>query len=229
MDSAFFSDEIITLLDAEGVEFTMSVPFERFPTLKGMIEGRKRWRRFNGELSFFDTSWKPKKWNQRFRFVFVQSQTKKRRKGPVQLDLFVPYEYGYEFKVVVTNKTVKAKTVVAFHNGRGSQEGIFAELKSQCQMGYVPVRTRMGNQLYLLAGLFAHNLTRELQMVTSPRCRKTTTKRATLWIFEQLGTLRKTVIQRAGRLTKPHGKLTLTISANGSVRQQLLNCLAALE
>ena len=229
MDSAFFSDEIITMLDAEGVEFTMSVPFERFPKLKGMIEGRKRWRRFNGELSFFDTSWKPKKWNQRFRFVFVRSQTKKRRKGPVQLDLFVPYEYGYEFKVVVTNKTVKAKTVVAFHNGRGSQEGIFAELKSQCQMGYVPVRTRIGNQLYLLAGLFAHNLTRELQMVTSPRCRKTTTKRATLWIFEQLGTLRKTVIQRAGRLTKPHGKLTLTISANGSVRQQLLNCLAALE
>jgi hypothetical protein len=229
MDSAFFSDEIIAVLDAEGVEFTMSVPFERFPKLKGMIEGRKRWRWFNGELSFFDTSWKPKKWNQRFRFVFVRSQAKKQRKGPVQLDLFVPYEYGYEFKVVVTNKTAKVKTVVAFHNGRGSQEGIFAELKTQCHMDYVPVRTRTGNQLYLLAGLFAHNLTRELQMVTSPRCRKNTAKRATLWIFEQLGTIRRTVIQRAGRFTKPRGKLTLTISANGSMRQQLLNCMAALE
>ena len=229
MDSAFFSDEIVAALDAGGVKFTVSVPFERFPELKCMIEGRKRWRWFNGELSFFDTPWKPKKWNERFRFIFVRSQVKKQHKGPVQLDLFVPYEYGYDFKVVVTNKIARAKTVVAFHNGRGSQEGIFAELKSQCHMGYVPVRTRIGNQLYLLAGLFAHNLTRELQMLTSPRRQRNTTKRVTLWVFEQLDTIRKTVIQRAGRLTKPHGKLTLTISANGIVRQQLLQYLAALQ
>ncbi len=229
MDSAFFSDEIVGALDAGGVQFTMSVPFERFPELKGMIEDRKRWRWFNRKLSFFDTPWKPKKWNQRFRFVFVRSQAKKQHKGPVQLDLFIPYEYGYDFKVVVTNKIARAKTVVAFHHGRGSQEGIFAELKSQCQMGYVPVRTRMGNQLYLLAGLFAHNLTRELQMVTSPKRPRNTTKRVTLWVFEQLDTLRKTVLQRAGRLTKPHGKLTLTISANRTVRQQLLQYLAALQ
>ena len=229
MDSAFFSDQIITALDKIGVEFTVSVPFERFPQLKGMIEGRKRWRRFNGDLSFFETSWKPKKWNQRFRFVFVRTRAKKQRKGTVQLDLFIPYEYGYDFKVMVTNKTVQMKTVLAFHNGRGSQEGIFAELKSQAHMGYVPVRTRTGNQLYLLAGLFAHNLTREFQMMTAPRRRNTTAKRAALWVFEQLDTLRRTLIQRAGRFTRPHGKLTLTISANRSVRKQILHCLAALE
>ncbi len=229
MDSAFFSDEIIATLDRRGVEFTVSVPFERFAQLKGMIEGRKRWRRFNGDLSFFETSWKPKKWNQRFRFVFIRTRAKKQHKGPVQLDLFIPYEYGYDFKVVITNKTVQMKTVLAFHNGRGSQEGIFAELKSQAQMGYVPVRTRIGNQLYLLAGLFAHNLTREFQMMTTPRRRNTSAKRAALWVFEQLDTLRRTLIQRAGRLTRPHGKLTLTISANQSVRTQLLHCLAALD
>jgi len=42
-----FSDEIVTLLDGEGVEFTLSVPFERFVALKGMIEQRKRWRCFD--------------------------------------------------------------------------------------------------------------------------------------------------------------------------------------
>lgn len=229
MDSAFFSDQIIAALDRRGVEFTVSVPFERFAQLKGMIEGRKRWRRFNGDLSFFETSWKPKKWNQRFRFVFVRTRAKKQHKGPIQLDLFIPYEYGYDFKVVITNKTVQMKTVLAFHNGRGSQEGIFAELKSQAQMGYVPVRTRIGNQLYLLAGLFAHNLTREFQMMTTPRRRNTSAKRAALWVFEQLDTLRRTLIQRAGRLTRPHGKLTLTISANQGVRKQILHCLAALD
>ena len=39
------------------------------------------------------------------------------------------------------------RKVVAFHKGRGSQEGIFAELKTHCQMDYVPVKTRVGNQL----------------------------------------------------------------------------------
>jgi len=228
MDSAFFSDEIISALDAWRVEFTVSVPFERFVELKQKIEGRKRWRRTHDEVSYFETSWKPKCWDDRFRFVFVRTRTKKQQKGPVQLDLFIPYEYGYEFKVVVTNKTSRVKTVVAYHDGRGSQEGIFGELKSQCQMGYVAVRTRIGNQLYLLAGLFAHNLARELQMATAPPERGTTRQRATLWVFEKLETLRRTVIQRAGRLTRPQGTLTLTISGGEAVRTRLLQTLAKL-
>ena len=40
MDSAFFSDDIVRMLDAEGVEFTISVPFERFATLKGLSTPR---------------------------------------------------------------------------------------------------------------------------------------------------------------------------------------------
>lgn len=138
-----------------------------------------------------------------FRFVFVRTRTKKQQKGPIQLDLFVPHEYGYQFKVIVTNKPVQAQTLVTYHEGRGSQEGVFAELKTNCHLDYVPVRSREGNQTYLLAGLFAHNLMRELQMQTSPPCRTTTRQRATRWVFERLDTLRKTLIQRAGRLTHP--------------------------
>ena len=229
MDSAFFSDEIISALEAWGIEFTVSVPFERFAELKGMIEGRRRWRRLDGQVSYFETAWKPKAWDQRFRFVFVRTRTKKQFKGPVQLDRFIPYEYGYEFKVIVTNKPLKAKRLVAFHEGRGSQEGIFAELKSQCQMGYVPVRTRVGNQLYLLAGLFAHNLIRELQMTTTARSRNTTAKRAALWIFEELDTFRSVFLRRAGRLTWPQGRLTLTVSACGWIKKRFLQLLAALQ
>ena len=59
----------------------------------------------------------------------------------------------------------RAKAVV-LHNGRGSQEGIFGELESRNHMDYVPSRTWCDNQVYLLLALFAHNLTRELQMIT---------------------------------------------------------------
>lgn len=37
-----------------------------------------------------------------------RTKTKKQSKGPVQLDLFEPYEYGDEFKVIVTDKDLAA-------------------------------------------------------------------------------------------------------------------------
>ena len=227
-DSAFFSDELVTMLQAHRVEFTLSVPFERFVELKGMIESRRRWRRFDADRSFFEQSWKPKCWDQAHRFLFIRTRAKRQQKGPVQLDLFVPYEFGYEHKVVITNKRVGVGTVLRFHEGRGAQEGIFGELKTHCAMGHVPVRRRLGNQMYLLAGLFAHNLVRELQMQTETRSRGTTDNRAALWAFERVDTVRKTLLQRAGRLTRPNGKLTLTISGATVVKEKLLGILDRL-
>jgi hypothetical protein len=119
----------------------------------------------------------------------------------VQLDLFVPYKEGYEFKVIVTNKRVCARAVVAFHEGRGSQEGVLAELKSGCFIDCIPARRLNGNQTYLLGGLFAHNLMRELQLRAGVQMRKRTLKRTSLWLFEKVDTIRKTTIQRAGKLT----------------------------
>jgi hypothetical protein len=228
MDSAFFSDEIVdALLDRE-VQYTLSVPFERFTELKAMIEQRRRWRWFNAESSYFEAAWKPRCWDSRFRFIFIRTKTKKQQKGPVQLDLFVPYDYGYDFKVIVTNKTISAKRVAAYHEGRGSQEGIFGELKSHCHQDYIPVRSQCGNQVYLLAGLFAHNLMRELQMQTIKPCRGTTAKRMSLWVFEKVDTLRKTLIQRAGRLTRPQNELTLTISANDWIEKRFMRVFNAI-
>ena len=229
MDSAFFSDEIVSMLDAVGIEFTISVPFERFSALKALIENRKRWRRWNGQWSFFETNWKPSSWNDRCRFVFVRSQNHQPAKGGIQRGLFISYAYGYDFKIIVTNKQLSAKKVLSFHNGRGAQEGVFAELKSQTQMDYVPTRRKAGNQVYLLSAVLAHNLNRELQMHCYERDRHTTEKRAPLWRFEQLGTLRRKLVQRAGRLTRPQGKLTLKMSANPTVKSELLHYLQVLK
>ncbi len=116
-----------------------------------------------------------------------------------------------------------------FHNGRADQEGLFGELKSQAQMDYIPVRRLGGNQFYNLAAILAHNLTRELQMVARYRDRGTTGKRSPLWSFEELKTLRHLIIQRAGRLTAPQGKLTLTMSANEAVQKDFLSFLEAFK
>jgi len=228
MDSAFFSDDIVEALVDRDVTFTLSVPFERFTELKGMIEQRRRWRPLDRESDYFESSWKPQCWESRFRFIFIRTKSKKQQKGPVQLDLFVPYEYGYDFKVIITNKTMRPKQVAAYHEGRGSQEGVFAELKSHCHLDYVPVRSLYGNQTYLLAGLFAYNLIRELQMQTAKPSRHTTAKRTSLWVFEKVDTIRKTIIQRAGRLTRPQNSLTLTISANQWIEKRFMRIFNAI-
>ena len=49
LDSAFFSDEIESGVQEAGVEFTISVPFERFAELKRLIEECRRWRRMDGQ------------------------------------------------------------------------------------------------------------------------------------------------------------------------------------
>ena len=50
----------------------------------------------------------------------------------------------------------------------------------------------------------------------------------TFWIFRELQTLRRTLLLRAGRLTRPDGELTLTLSANAEVRAEMLHYLRAL-
>ena len=198
MDGAFFSDTIVSTLDKAGVEYTISVPFEHFAKLKTPIEQRSRWYTLDQQYDYFESKRKPKSWRNRHRLIFVRQQVKVQSKQPVQLDLFIPYEYGYSFKAVLTNKALGAEKAVAFHNGRGNQESVFAELKSRNQLDYVPVRTWQGNQAYLLSTLLTHTLSKELQMIKQAPIRTTQQKRPALWCFEQLGTSLQHIIQRAG-------------------------------
>lgn len=94
MDGAFFSDAIVHMLESRGVEFTISVPFERLVALKSIVEERKRWHALDDQWSFFETQWKPKSWSRRHRFVCIRQRNRLQHKEPVQLNLFIPYDYG---------------------------------------------------------------------------------------------------------------------------------------
>jgi hypothetical protein len=139
----------------------------------------------------------------------------------LQLDLYEPRDYLYEYKVIVTNKTTSAKNILMFHNGRGSQEKIFGEGKQFAGLDYLPTRGLIGNQIYTLAGMLAHNLTRELQIACKSRTRSISVKRPALWQFSSLGTIRQHLIHKAGTLTRPQGKLTLTMNANDRVQKEV--------
>lgn len=218
LDSAFFSENTVLVLDSLDVQYTVSVPFDRLAEIKTLIEQRQRWRRLDSTWSYFEISWGPKCWLKPRRLLIARQRVKERQKGPLQLDLFCPSVLGYEYTAVLTNKRQSAKKVLAFHHGRGAQEGIFGEAKQDCQLGYIPARTWAANRLYLYATIVAHNLTRELQMRALPRRPATTPGRAALWTFQKLSTLRGLLIRRAGRLTNNSGTAVLTMSANGTVK-----------
>lgn len=229
LDGAFFSQQMVELFEEKRVEFTISVPFLRMTELKLMVEERRRWIPIDEDTSYFEKMWKPDKWNDMFRFIFVRTVNKIQIKEPIQLDMFYPCEYEYAYKVIVTNKNSSANNVIAYHNGRGSQEGIFAELKSQIQMDYIPFKRLLPNKFFMLSSVLAHNVTNEMQMIISPKIQSTTFKRATLWTFQKIDTIRKNIFIRAGRITKPQRHLTLTISAGKKVAEEFKTIFEALK
>ena len=161
--------------------------------------------------------------------MIVRRRKRVRRKGPLQLDLFEPVDHEFEYKVIVTNKTVGAATVIKFFNGRGIQEQIFGEAKQDAGLGYVPCKRVLANQIYLLSTMLAHNLGRELQLQADPALRRTTPTRAPMFALRSLGTVRDLLIRRAGALSRPQGRLCLNVAAPKRARLEFNELLEHLQ
>ena len=114
--------------------------------------------------------------------------------------------------------------VTQFHNGRGSQEVVFGDTKQHAALGaWKPTK------LAPCAPCTPTILSRELQMLAAPHCKRATAKRFAAWTFETLDTLRHGLIQRDGRLTRPQGELILTMSGSKRVKKELMNFLDCVE
>jgi Transposase DDE domain group 1 len=231
IDAAFFDIKILAQFDEQRVDFSVSVPFERFPELKGIIEKIVfyRWIAIDDRWSYAEITWRPRCWDRSHRMLVLRQRVAQPIKGPLQLDLFVPRDHEFDYRVIATNKTTNADAIRLFHHGRGTQEGLIGEAKMHAQLDYVPTRKLVANQLFLTASLMAHNLGRELQMTAKLRSRTTSPTRAALWEFENLSTLRRRLIQRAGRLTTPKGVLTLTLSTNQAAQRDYEEYLRILQ
>jgi len=67
--------------------------------------------------------------------------------------------------------------VVLFHNGRGSQEGIFGDAKNHAALDVISSRRLAGNQMFTLCAMMAHNLSNKVQMLAAPSAQRTLPKR----------------------------------------------------
>lgn len=220
LDTAFFDERVLEMLEELKVEYAAAVPFARFVKLRYLVDSRTHWLPIDDEWSYFEISWRPKTWSKRRRIILVRRRRKTRLKGPLQLDIFEPVSHEYEYKAIVTNKKVTAATVIQFLNGRGVQEATYGEAKQYAALGYIPCRRLVANQLFTLSSLLAHNLSRELQLRANPQRRRCTRTRACQFAVSTLGTIRDRLLRRAGRLSRPQGRLTLTVAASEPARDE---------
>ena len=93
----------------------------------------------------------------------------------------------------------------------------------------MPCRRLVPNQIYVLSAMLAHNLGRELQLNAEPEQRRTTPTRSGRFIVRTLGTLRDQLIGRAGALTRPRGRLALTVAAPKPARDEFDDLLQHLD
>lgn len=220
LDTAFCAAAILDTLERLGVAFTITMHFAHGGGIKEAVERRRRWYRLDRERDYFELPRhvRPSNWSPHYRLIVVRQRARSRQRGPLQLDLFEPRATHYTYKALVTNRTQRAATIVAFHEGRGEQEALIGELKSDCGLDYIPARRLVANQIYLLAGLLAHNLARELQIAAGPPPRANPVNRAGQWMFHELATLRRRLLWQPGRLIRPQGTLTLALADNVSLR-----------
>ena len=219
MDGAFFREDVIDLLDAEGVEYAIKVPFYVWLGLKERISKRRRWKRVGSDVECFEQRIRATAWSRVMRVVIYRKRVAHRTRKNFQLDLFDPDDGYYEYSAIVTNKAITGRTLWFFMCGRGTHEKVYGELKNGFAFDCIPTQSYEANSAWQVLSVLAFNLTRGLQASVAGR-RATNRKRRTIRVFETIHTLRFRWLNRAGLLVQPNGRTTLDVGNNATVRER---------
>jgi hypothetical protein len=219
MDGAFFRADVIDLLEAEGAEYAIKVPFYEWLGLKERVARRRRWRRVDDGVECFAQRIRVRAWSRTLRVVIYRKQVRHRTAKNYQLDLFDPDDGYYEYSAIVTNKAVTGRTLWFFLCGRGTHEKVYGELKGGFAFDCVPTQRYEANSAWQVMSILAFNLMRALQTGITER-RRSNRKRRAIRLFQSIHTLRYQFINRAGLLVQPNGRSTLDVGSNAIVRER---------
>jgi hypothetical protein len=211
MDGAFFRRDILELLDREGAEYAIKVPFHPWLGLKARVQATRRWTPVTDEVSCAEHAVTVQPWGHPCRIVIYRRHVWHETAKNFQLDLFDPNDGHYEYSAVVTNKALRGPALWTFMAGRGTHEKVYGELKTGFAFGSVPSMQYVANSAWQCPSVLAFNLSRSFQMATTALRRSSDRKRRTVYRFESIHTVRALDLQRAGILVHPHGVATLDV------------------
>ena len=211
MDGAFFRRDVLTLLDRQGAEYAIKVPFYPWLGLKSRVRQTRVWTRVTATVSCAEHTITVTPWARDLRVVLYRTRVQHETAKNFQLDLFHPDDGHYEYSAVATNKTLGGAALWAFMCGRGTHEQVYGELKSGFAFACVPTMRYAANSAWQILSILAFNLVRGFQLATTAARRPATRKRRTVFGFETIHTLRYLCFARAGVLLYPDGYATLDV------------------
>lgn len=230
LDAAFFQQEILRLLEREGVGYAVKAGFWQWLPLKALVAERRRWRRVSAQVSAFEVRLPIEQWGLTLRVVVYRKRVGHPTRKNFQLDLFSPDDGHFEYSAVATNLPLRPTALWHFVAGRGAQEKTVAELKGEFALDVVPTNHYGANSAWQQLSILAYNVLRGFQLTTLATPKRRSRKRTFAFVLRSLRTIRFLLIARAGRLARISGRQVLRLADNPptqSLYQQVAHRLAA--
>ena len=231
MDAAFFQENLFKLLARRNCFYAVKVPFCQWTGVRAAVAAQKQWAPVQPQITCFETQLKLKVWELELRVVVFRKCVRHESRRNYQLDLFSPDDGHFEYSAVATNLTLAPRALWNFMAGRGAQEKTFAELKGEFALDAVPTNHYSANSAWQQLSILAHNLTIGFQLHSNLATSKPrTAKRTYNYWLSSIKTLRFTIINRAARVARIHGRRILRFSHNPATQvlyDQVLDRFAA--
>ena len=163
MDSAFFEDKLLGVLENEGVKYV--VVAKMYASLSLRAKNRKRWTKVSDGVEAFEFCHKMDKWEEARDFVayrFKLTQQEIAERAGEQLDLFRPNDPEYRYMVFCHNfehGEMPMEEMHTFYAGRCNQEKDIGQLKSGFAFDQLPSKNHSGNALWQKLAMLAYNAT----------------------------------------------------------------------
>src|SRR5271169_3641477 len=231
MDAAFFQEKLLKLLARRGCSYAIKVPFSQWTGVRAAVAAQKHWAPVQPQITCFQTALKLKVWELELRVVVFRKRVRHESRRNYQLDLFSPDDGHFEYSAVATNLKLAPRALWNFMAGRGAQEKTFAELKGEFALDAVPTNHYAANSAWQQLSILAHNLMIGFQLYSKLAAPKPhTAKRTYTYWLVSMKTLRFTIINRAARVARIHGRKILRFSNNSATEvlyDQVLDRFAA--
>lgn len=228
MDGDFFKDKVLKLLASKGAEYAIKVPFWRCLDLQALIRTCPQWERVEDGIDGFFSQVRIKKWNRTVPVAIFRKRVHHQTKKNYQLDLFDPSTGTWEYSAITTNLDLDIRRLWRFMCGRGMHEKVIGELKSGLALDTVPSNRYSANSAWQQLVVLAHNLLTNFQIETGITEKPRTQKRTTMWVLEQVQTLRFELFNRAGQVLQPKGRTLLRLADNTRVKKRFTKLIDTL-
>ncbi len=161
MDSAFFNDKLLSVLEADSVKYV--VVAKMYASLALVVKNRKRWTKVRDGVEAFEFCHKMDRWGDARDFVayrFKLTKTEIAEREGEQLDLFRPNDPEYRYMLFCHNfnrDELPMAELHTFYAGRCNQEKNIGQLKSGFAFDQLPSKNHSGNALWQKLSMLAYN------------------------------------------------------------------------